>query len=179
MHDKCLQLIQTNLTQIQSNNLMKTTMQKGIRNWTLRPCGTLQPPRCCHNDKLMHMLAEAVKEQNKIGWNNFMKGRISKKWGAAQQVHCSEKQKHMQTDKNHNTGKLFQMRLMMELFRMFETLWEARNKDFHENTLGQNDKSLKEQRVQKRVHSLCKESHHLATADKKLFPKNMNNVLSK
>ena len=108
-----------------------------------------------------------------------MKGRISKKWGAAQQVHCSEKQKHMQTDENHNTGKLFQMRLTMELFRMFETLWEARNKDFHKNTLGQNDKSLKEQRVRKRVHSLCNKSCYLATADKKLFPKNMNDILSK
>ena len=61
---------------------------------------------------------------------------------------------------------------------MFETLWEAWNKDFHKNTLGQNDKSLKEQRMRKRVHSLCKESRHLATADKKLFPKNVNDVLS-
>ena len=67
----------------------------------------------------------------------------------------------------------------MELFRMFETLWEARNKDFHENTLGQNDKSLKEQRMRKRVCSLHDESCYLATADKKLFPKNMNDVLSK
>ena len=123
-------------------------------NWTLGPHGTLQLPQHHHNDKLTHTLAEEVKEQNKIGWNNFMKGRISKKWGATQQVHHSEKQKHMQTNENHNTSELFQMRLTMELFRMFETLWEARNKDFHENTLGQNDKSLKEQRMRKRVQSL-------------------------
>ena len=100
-------------------------------------------------------------------------------WGTAQQVRCSEKQKHMQTDENHNTGKLFQMRLMMELFRMFETLWEAQNNDFHENTSGKNDKSLKEQRMRKRVHSLHEELRHLATADKQLFPKNVNDVLSK
>ena len=62
---------------------------------------------------------------------------------------------------------------------MFETLWEARNKDFYKNTLGQNDKSLKEQRMRKRVHSLHEESRHLATADKKLFPQNVNDVLSK
>ena len=94
-------------------------------NWMLRLHGTLQPPRQCHNDKLTNTLAEAVKEQNKIGWNNFMKGRISKKWGKAQQVHCSAKQKDMQTDESHNTGELFQMRLTMESLRMFETLWEA------------------------------------------------------
>ena len=80
----------------------------------------------------------------------------------------------MQTNENHNTGELFQVQ-----FRMFETLWEARNKDFHKNTSGQNNKSLKEQRMRKRVHSLCKELQHLATADKKLFPKNVNDVLSK
>ena len=62
---------------------------------------------------------------------------------------------------------------------MFETLWKARNKNFHKNTLGQSDKSLKEQRMMKIVHSLCKELRHLAMADKKLFPKNVNDVLSK
>ena len=62
---------------------------------------------------------------------------------------------------------------------MFKTLWEACNQDFHKNTTEQKDKSLKEQRMRKRVHSLYKESRHLATADKKLFPKNVNDVLSK
>ena len=62
---------------------------------------------------------------------------------------------------------------------MFETLWEACNQDFHKNTAGQNDKSLREQRMTKKVHSLCKESRHLAMEDKKLFPENMNKVLSK
>ena len=71
------------------------------------------------------MLTEAVQEQNKIGWNNFMKGRTSWKWGEAQQAHCSEKQKATQTEEGHNTGELFQMRLTMETFRMFKTLWEA------------------------------------------------------
>jgi len=63
--DKCLQAIQTNLAQIQTNNLTKMTMQKGIMNWTLRPHGTLQLPRHCHNHKLMNTLAEAVTEPNK------------------------------------------------------------------------------------------------------------------
>ena len=65
-----------------------------------------------------------------MGWNNFMKGRTSQKWGEAQQVHCLEKQKALKTEKEkqeakHNTGELFQMRLVVETFRMFETLWEA------------------------------------------------------
>ena len=33
--------------------------------------------------------------------------------------------------------------------------------------------------MMKKVHSLCKESRHLAMADKKLFPENMNKVLGK
>ena len=66
-----------------------------------------------------------------------MKGRMSRKWGEAQQAHHLEKQKATQTNKAHNTGELFQMRLIAEMFRMFETLWEARNQDFHKNTAGQ------------------------------------------
>ena len=104
---------------------------------------------------------------------------MSRQWGAAQQIHCLEKQKTAQPEMAHNTGDLFQIRLMMEMFRMFETLWEARNQDCHKNTAGQNNKSLREQRMTKKVHSLHKQSRHLAMADKKLFPKNMNEVLGK
>ena len=113
-----------------------------------------------------------------------MKGRMSQKWGKAQQVHCSEKQKALKTEKEkqeakHNTGELFQTRLIVETFRMFETLWEAQNQDFHKNTTGQNDKSLKEQQMTKKVHSLCKESRQLAMEDKKMFPENMKDTLQK
>ena len=99
-------------------------------NWILQPCGNLQPPRQRHDDKLTKLLSEAVQDQNKIGWNNFMKGRTSPKWGEAQQVHHSEKQKALKTEKEkqeakHNTGELFQTRLIVETFGMFETLWEA------------------------------------------------------
>ena len=65
------------------------------------------------------------------------------------------------------------------MFRMFETLWEAQNQDFHKNTTGQNDKSLKEQQMMKKVHSLHKESRQLAMEDKNMFPENMNEVLHK
>ena len=88
-------------------------------------------------------------EQNSIGWNNFMKGRISLEWGEAHQVHCSEKQKvaqteHKKLEAKQNTGELFQIRLTLKKSKMFETLWESRNQDCHENTTGQNNKSLQE-----------------------------------
>ena len=150
MRDQCLQEMKMTLTQTQTNNLAKETTQKGIVNWILQPCCVLQPPRQRHNNKLTKLLTEAVQEQNEIGWNNFMKGRTSQTWGEAQQVHHLEKQKALKTEKEkqeakHNTGELFQMRLIVETFRMFETLWEAQNQDFHKNTTGQNDKSLREQ----------------------------------
>ena len=89
--DQCLQAMKTTLAQIQTNNLVKATTQKGMMNWILQPYGNLQPPRQRHNDKLTKLLTEAVQEQNKIGWNNFMKGRTSREWGEVQQAHCSEK----------------------------------------------------------------------------------------
>ena len=37
----------------------------------------------------------------------------------------SLKNRKEKQEAKHNTGELFQMRLIMETFRMFETLWEA------------------------------------------------------
>ena len=141
--------MKTTLTKIQTNNQVKDTMQKGIMNWMLCPYGNLPMPRWRHHNRLTDLLTEAVQEQNQIGWNNFMKGRISHKWGEAQQVHCSEKQKVAQMEQEkleakQNTGELFQIRLTLKTFKMFETLWESRNQDHHENTTGQNSKSLRE-----------------------------------
>jgi len=150
--DKCLSDMKAVLTKIKTNNYIKDTICKGIVNWMLRPYGNFPAPRWRKSDKLTELLTEAVKEQNVIGWNNFMKGRISYKWGEAQQVHYSEKQKTANTDQEkqeakHHTGELLQMRLTIETFKMFETLWESRNLDYHENTDRQNDKSLREKRM--------------------------------
>ena len=36
-------------------------------------------------DDIGHLVQKAWQEQEKIGWSNIMKGRLSKKWGQAQQ----------------------------------------------------------------------------------------------
>eukprot|EP00957_Ditylum_brightwellii_P033205 2515993-Ditylum_brightwellii.AAC.1 len=42
------------------------------------------PPQI-YNDRLGRLLSDALHEQHDIGWDNFLKGRLSHKWGDAQQ----------------------------------------------------------------------------------------------
>eukprot|EP00957_Ditylum_brightwellii_P163115 12420517-Ditylum_brightwellii.AAC.2 len=41
------------------------------------------PPKL-PQDPIDFIFMDAVEEQNSLGWNNFMKGRMSKQWGEAQ-----------------------------------------------------------------------------------------------
>eukprot|EP00957_Ditylum_brightwellii_P048796 3702137-Ditylum_brightwellii.AAC.1 len=56
-----------------------------IQQW----CGDDTTPPGIPTDPLGVLLTEAVPEQNDLGWENLMKGRILKKWGMAQQQHSN------------------------------------------------------------------------------------------
>ena len=42
--------------------------------------------RTVHIDPIHTTIEEAVEEQYEIGWENAMRGRLSKKWGVAQNL---------------------------------------------------------------------------------------------
>eukprot|EP00957_Ditylum_brightwellii_P110622 8437272-Ditylum_brightwellii.AAC.1 len=54
------------------------------------------------SDATGHMLAEAVSEQQFIGWDNFMKGQISSKWKLAQQLYITALSKYTIKNFNYN-----------------------------------------------------------------------------
>eukprot|EP00957_Ditylum_brightwellii_P059506 4517822-Ditylum_brightwellii.AAC.1 len=56
-----------------------------IQQW----CGDDTTPPKIPTDPLGVLLTEAVAEQNELGWENLVKGRISMKWGMAQQQHSN------------------------------------------------------------------------------------------
>eukprot|EP00957_Ditylum_brightwellii_P138451 10553226-Ditylum_brightwellii.AAC.1 len=41
------------------------------------------------SDDLGTILSKAVEQQDKLGWDNFAKGRVSNLWKEAQQIHIS------------------------------------------------------------------------------------------
>eukprot|EP00957_Ditylum_brightwellii_P108921 8309442-Ditylum_brightwellii.AAC.1 len=50
-------------------------------------CGVETTPPHIPRDELGDLLSNAVVDQNELGWDNLIKGQISKTWGHAQAVH--------------------------------------------------------------------------------------------
>ena len=133
-------------------------------------------------DKLTKILTEAVTEQNRIGWGNFLKGRISRLWGRAQQVHYSTRYEKASTETEtqeaeKHTGEHFQLCVIREIWKFFETLWDKRNDDCHEVDTNTESPSLRMQRMKNRAHELCQEKRRLLIADQKIFPESIEDVL--
>eukprot|EP00957_Ditylum_brightwellii_P159858 12168639-Ditylum_brightwellii.AAC.1 len=52
----------------------------------LKKMKTHAPP-CIPREELGDLLSAAVADQHELGWDNLVKGRISKDWGLAQEAH--------------------------------------------------------------------------------------------
>ena len=186
LREKCLYGLRTNLSKIHTNTIIADTICRGIRNRIDHPFRALRQVQHPHPDRLTDLLDAAVTEQNKIGWGNFLKGRISSKWGDAQQVHYSRKFRsdgattEKQQAKKYNSG-FFQMMVIKEIWRMFECLWEDRNEDCHSLTAKDaTNFSLRQKRMHDKVRALYVESRQMMLADKnKLFPEDINKIFRK
>ena len=175
----------TTLAKMFTNNPIKNTTNEGILHWTNENTNAFSMQ---HNtkDRPTEMPEEAIKEQNDTGWNNFLKGRISGKWVLAQQEHCRARSQSFTTKEEikqaqKHTAMFFQTTLMREMFKAFEKLWEARNRDCHDLTAKENEpQSLRMQRMHSRVRAMHTEATEmLTTDDKKLFEKDTETTLQK
>ena len=117
----------------------------------------------------------------------MLKGRVSKKWGLAQQVQYSEKAASYSTDAEKEQAKkytpiFFQTILVREILEMFETIWASRNKDYHALTTNIHEpQSLRMKRMHDKVHSLYAEAYENLTPEdiNKLFDKGIEATLEK
>eukprot|EP00957_Ditylum_brightwellii_P201038 15323785-Ditylum_brightwellii.AAC.1 len=72
---------------------------------------------------------DAVEQQSRVKWNNFMKGRVVTSWSEAQNVYADAMP---QNNKNKTPHKdLLLSKLITVLWSMFCILWNARNAHLH------------------------------------------------
>ena len=66
------------------NNFVIRTLTKGLHAWM----HGLPPPKISPKKHPVHAIVkEAYEDQNRIGWNHALRGRLSKKWFEAQSLH--------------------------------------------------------------------------------------------
>jgi hypothetical protein len=72
-------------------------------------------------------LKVAFRVQSQIGWENFLKGRLSQDW-----IACMDY--HFQTNGSKLTGQECITKLILGLWEHMDRIWTYRNNRYHENT---------------------------------------------
>eukprot|EP00957_Ditylum_brightwellii_P122662 9354139-Ditylum_brightwellii.AAC.1 len=85
----------------------------------------MMPPRI-PSDPTGLKLCNTVESQHELGWNNFMKGRIAKKWCEAQALYCQSFPKPKIFDEQQWTTKLIKA-----ILTIFIDVCNARNAHLH------------------------------------------------
>jgi hypothetical protein len=114
---------------------MWLTIYNGVCNYTMNPKKrehdnmptgpspplgpTLYAPR--------NSLKVAFRAQSRIGWDNFIEGRLSRYWKT-----CMDH--HFQSNGSKLTGQECITKLIMSLWEHMDQLWTYRNNRYHENT---------------------------------------------
>jgi hypothetical protein len=109
----------------------------------------------------------ACKHQDQIGWDHFLRGRISKKW-TEQQNNLTDRQ-----DGNKVWGEV-----MVHIFYTLHKIWEDRNNQLHSNDLT----SLQVQRrmetiIKPKLRTLYNLQHLIPVRDQVLFEKTLDEMM--
>jgi hypothetical protein len=114
---------------------MWITMENGVRHYTLNPLKRdpdntpLEPPSLFgttfHTPR--NRLKVAFCAHSQIGWDNFLKGRLSRDW-----ITCMDC--HFQTYGSKLTGQECITKLILGLWEHMDRIWTYRNNRYHENT---------------------------------------------
>jgi hypothetical protein len=111
----------------------------------------------------------AVESQDKIGWYNFLLGRMSKKWSNSQQ-------RYIDSTKRKNSGRRWTASVIQKALDIAWNTWEQRN-NINQNTMHpRRVAGVEEIKAQLRVSFLCGRNS-LLPIDRHLFSKSEATLL--
>jgi hypothetical protein len=85
-----LEILKTSLTKIHTSTTITSTIITHLRQWMRN--SELPPSQSLHPDIKYHQdIQKAIHQQNKIGWDHFIRGRILGKWQVAQKLFLKTK----------------------------------------------------------------------------------------
>ena len=102
-------------------------------------------PRSCSDSPMQELILQAWQEQRRIGWGQLFRGRLSAKWGHAQEMYY-----HDNPDTRgavYYSGNLWAAQTIGQLIEMSLMLWDTRNKLLHGATLADQTKIHRERAI--------------------------------
>jgi hypothetical protein len=115
--------LETAMTTLDTAPSLTKIIIKRVQQW--RKFGDHALPRCTDHNQWGSQ--HAVREQDKIGWYQFLLGRVGRKWSDAQQRYIDSLHKK-------NTGRRWTISLIPKALDVAWDMWEQRNNIKH-NTL--------------------------------------------
>ena len=105
---------------------VQTCIIAGLESWGLRQ----QPPDLeTIYPNASHILTKAYKEQNTIGWDHFIRGRLTSLWGRFinHDIHA-QYQQNMPINNNYRSAEAWGKKLVVIIWTHVTKIWEIRNK---------------------------------------------------
>lgn len=130
-----LQELKSKLTQIGTPEDITISILHGIENWEISMYETSfcqRAPTCGSVRPTDILITQAYTEQRHIGWDSFLRGRITKLWNKAYQ--------HVYTKANNTTSSTsWSSKLIKVILDYSFSLWEYRNGVLHGHTIEENE----------------------------------------
>ena len=161
------------MTRLDTPPDISIAMTHGLERWTqqedrnsARTLATSWPPSSFPCHPIDHRpIADAFTEQSETGWEEFARGRLSKRWGRLMEQHC----RNTAADKTKNR-LAWETTMIAQLLDLFDNIWEKRNR----LKFGENEDENKELRHQQLNEDITRACHHerptmLPSQARKLF----------
>ena len=117
---KFCQQVRNKALEIHTDDVLLDLLLEGIQSFfDARPAN--------FDQHLPHRYKKALREQASIGWNNFLKGRLSKQWLHIQEDHLVGTQQRT----NKINGETWAVAIIHTMWKHWLELWESRNEDRH------------------------------------------------
>jgi hypothetical protein len=136
--------------------ILRETLCYKIAQWCNMP--TLQAPRI-PDDDVGEVIGDAVEDQQIIGWDNFMKGRMCIRWKMAQEMF-----KLALPTCNGYDRERWASTVITEIWSIFRHIWNARNAHLHSEMEESHFSTL-----DKQVRNAFSLQHSMFESDQLLF----------
>jgi hypothetical protein len=108
-------------------------------------------------------LIEAYKEQNHIGWDQFVKGQLTIKWGEVYNLERSKKH----SEKRFLNAEKWGKDIIVVSWKFFIDIWRKRNDNEHKGL--DNSSEIKKKKLIGKIKWLCKKNTERSSLYKEKF----------
>lgn len=156
------------LISIKTDSRVWHVIYNGLLSWQFNPHRAVNVNMA--EGPVEDCLRKAITEQNELGWQNFLYGRISLAWGRAQEIAYREREFFDESiTKRYYNGNLWMTRTIKALFRLATETWTTRNAALHGGNSDE-QKAIRKQTIERRIRDLYQNApSQLGAWEQRLF----------